>query len=207
MFICAICGRQNNHPWGKKWFIRGEGYYRPPLSPPEVGRTGLSASWESLCVVCPYLECPLEVLLIVFLYNYAMNILCIKSGDGYDFYSMLKQAEIDVQLTSNRKLPNFYEKVTDFLLEGYRISKWWQNHAFIEVCRCCYKWRILTYWTIWLFIQIYCLFMHLCRLLIHKFMLEKLTSLYRKGNQPVWKSYPVYIEKLTNLFVYAKQAI
>ena len=76
-----------------------------------------------MCVVCPYLECPLEVLLIVFLYNYAMNILCIKSGDGYDFYSMLKQAEIDVQSTSNRKLPNFYEKVTDFLLESYRISK------------------------------------------------------------------------------------
>ena len=42
------------------------------------------------------------------LYNYAMNILCIKTGDGYDFYSMLKQAEIDVQSTSNRKLPNFY---------------------------------------------------------------------------------------------------
>ena len=52
-----------------------------------------------------------------------MNILCIKTGDGYDFYSMLKQAEIDVQLTSNRKLPNFYEKVTDFLLESYLISK------------------------------------------------------------------------------------
>ena len=52
-------------------------------------------------MVCPYLECPLEVLLIVFLYNYAMNILCIKTGDGYGFYSMLKQVEIDVQLTSN----------------------------------------------------------------------------------------------------------
>ena len=48
-----------------------------------------------------------------------MNILCIKTGDGYDFYCMLKQAEIDVQSTSNRKLPNFYEKVTDFLLESY----------------------------------------------------------------------------------------
>ena len=59
-------------------------------------------------LVCPYLECPLEVLLIVFLYNYAMNILCIKTGDGYGFYSMLKQAEIDVQSTSNRKLSNFY---------------------------------------------------------------------------------------------------
>ena len=60
---------------------------------------------------------------IVFLYNYAVNILCIKSGDGYGFYCMLKQAEIDVQSTSNRKLPNFYEKVTDFLWESYRISK------------------------------------------------------------------------------------
>ena len=47
-------------------------------------------------LVCPLLECPLEVLLIVFLYNYAMNILCIKTGDGYGFYSMLKQAGIDV---------------------------------------------------------------------------------------------------------------
>ena len=28
---------------------------------------------------------------------------------------MLKQAEIDVLSTSNRKLPNFYEKVTEFL--------------------------------------------------------------------------------------------
>ena len=28
-------GDKNNHPWGKKWFIRGEGYYRPPLSPPK----------------------------------------------------------------------------------------------------------------------------------------------------------------------------
>jgi hypothetical protein len=65
----------------------------------------------------------LNGLLIVFLYNYAVNILCIKTGDGYGFYCMLKQAEIDVQLTSNRKLPNFYEKVTDFLLESYRISK------------------------------------------------------------------------------------
>ena len=26
----------------------------------KAGRTGLSASWESLCVVCPYLEGPLE---------------------------------------------------------------------------------------------------------------------------------------------------
>ena len=60
---------------------------------------------------------------IVFLYNYAVNILCIKSGDGYGFYCMLKQAEIDVQSTSNRKLPNFYEKVTDFIWESYRISK------------------------------------------------------------------------------------
>ena len=115
----------------RKWQPKLFWNYRPPLSPPKAGRTGLSASWESLCVVCPYLECPLEVLLIVFLYNYAVNILCMKSGDGCGFYCMLKQVEIDVQLTSNRKLPNFYEKVTDFLWESYRISKWWQNHACI----------------------------------------------------------------------------
>ena len=60
---------------------------------------------------------------IVFLFNYAVNILCIKTGDGYGFYCMLKQPEIDVLSTSNRKLPNFYEKVTDFLWESYRISK------------------------------------------------------------------------------------
>ena len=52
---------------------------------------------------------------IVYLYNYTVNILCIKTGDGYDFHCMLKQAEIDVQSTSNRKLPNFYWKVTEFL--------------------------------------------------------------------------------------------
>ena len=60
---------------------------------------------------------------IVFLFNYAVNILCIKAGDGYGFYCMLTQPEIDVQSTSNRKLPNFYEKVTNFLSESYRISK------------------------------------------------------------------------------------
>ena len=65
----------------------------------------------------------LNGLLIVFLYNYAVNILYIKTGDGYGFYCLLKQHEIDVQSTSNRKLPNFYEKVTDFLWESYRISK------------------------------------------------------------------------------------
>ena len=43
------------------------------------------------------------------------------------------------------------------------ISKWRQNHVLTEACRICHKWRILTCWTIWLFIQIRCLFMHLCR--------------------------------------------
>ena len=38
-------------------------------------------------------------------------------GDGYGFYCLLKQVGIDVQSTSNRKLPNFYEKVTDFLFD------------------------------------------------------------------------------------------
>ena len=70
-----------------------------------------------------FLRVLLNGLLIVFLYNYAVNILCIKTGDGYGFYCLLKQPEIDVQSTSNRKLPNFYEKVTDFLWESYRISK------------------------------------------------------------------------------------
>ena len=46
----------------------------------------------------------------------------IKEGDIHRFRCLLKQLEIDVQLTSNRKLPNFYEKVTDFLWESYRIS-------------------------------------------------------------------------------------
>ena len=56
----------------------------------------------------------------------------IKEGDGYRFGCLLKQPEIDVQSTSNRKLPNFYEKVTDFLLESYRISKLRQNTMLIE---------------------------------------------------------------------------
>ena len=51
---------------------------------------------------------------IVFLYNYDMHVGDIKVGDGYRFGDLLKQAEIDVQSTSNRKLPNFYEKVTMF---------------------------------------------------------------------------------------------
>ena len=59
-------GDKNNHLWGKKWFIRGEGYYRPLYLPLKIrlserrrslfvlpsvrilskaGRTGLSASW------------------------------------------------------------------------------------------------------------------------------------------------------------------
>ena len=101
----------------------------------------------------------LEVLPIVFLYNYAVHLLYKKSWDGYNFYCMLKQAETDVQSTSNRKLPNFYEKVTDFLLESYRISKWWQNHLFTETCRICHIWRILTRWMMWLFMQANWLFM------------------------------------------------
>ena len=95
----------------------------------------------------------------VFLYNYAVHLLYKKSWDGYNFYCMLKQAETDVQSTSNRKLPNFYEKVTDFLLESYRISKWWQNHVFTETCRICHIWRILTRWMMWLFMQANWLFM------------------------------------------------
>ena len=129
-----------------------------------------------------------------------MNILCIKTGDGYDFYCMLKQAEIEVQSTSNRKLPNFYEKVTDFLLESYRISKWWQNHAFTEARRCCYKYLILTCRTVWIFIQIHCLFMHLCRLFIQLARLEKQTGyldmlnrLFRKAKQPVWTCQTSYL--------------
>ena len=96
---------------------------------------------------------------IVFLYNYTVYILYEKSGDGYVFYCISKQAEIDVQSTSNRKLPNFYEKVTDFLLESYRISKWWQNHVFTETCCICHKWRILAYWMMRLFMQMDWLFM------------------------------------------------
>ena len=38
--------------WETKIIIRGEGYYRPPLSPPKVGRTGLSVSWESSWMSC-----------------------------------------------------------------------------------------------------------------------------------------------------------
>ena len=52
-----------------------------------------------------------------------MHVWDIRERDGYRFGCLLKQHEIDVQSTSNRKLPNFYEKVTDFLLESYRISK------------------------------------------------------------------------------------
>ena len=59
----------------------------------------------------------------VFLYNYSVYIGDMKEGDGYRLGCLLTQHEIDVQSTSNRKLPNFYEKVTDFLWESYRISK------------------------------------------------------------------------------------
>ena len=123
---------------------------------------------------------------IVFLYNYTVNILCIKTGYWYGFYSMLKQHGTDVQSTSDRKLPNFYEKVTEFLSESYRISKWWQNHAFTETCSICRKWRMLTYWTIWLFILIRCMFMHLCRSFIHITYLEKLNRLFGFANQTIW---------------------
>ena len=50
----------------------------------------------------------------VFLYNYRAHIWNIKEGDRHRFRCMLNQPEIDVQSTSNRKLPNFYEKVTMF---------------------------------------------------------------------------------------------
>ena len=103
---------------------------------------------------------------IVFLYNYSIHIWCIKMGDGYGFWCLLKQVEIDVQSTSNRKLPNFYEKVTDFLWESYRISKWWQNSVLTEAWRDCHNQRVLTYYTNWIFIQTMRLFMHSCRLLM-----------------------------------------
>ena len=151
---------KNNHPWENKIIIRGEGYYRPPLSPPKAGRTSLSASWESLCVVCPHFKSLVEgsanCIFIQLRREYPMH----KKGNGYGFYCMLKQAEIDVQLTSNRKLPNFYEKVTDFLLESYRISKWWQNRVFRETWGNCHNQCVLTYYTSWIFIQFVWLFMH-----------------------------------------------
>ena len=111
-----------------------EEYYRPPLSPSKnpIKREKKKLAYSSEREVfiqsgedqfVRILRVLLNGLLIVFLYNYAVNILYIKTGDGYSFYCLLKQVEIDVQLTSNRKLPNFYEKVTDFLLESYRISK------------------------------------------------------------------------------------
>ena len=80
-------------------------------------------------------------------------------GDGYRFRCLLKQPEIDVQSTSNRKLPNFYEKVTDFLLESYRISKWWQNPMSVEVWRDCQNRTIQTCLTNRLFMQSDWLFM------------------------------------------------
>ena len=65
---------------------------------------------------------------IVFLYNYAVNILCIKSGDGYVFYCMSKQAEkmsnqlqIGSYRISMRKLRTFYWKVTEFLKEDESV--------------------------------------------------------------------------------------
>ena len=84
---------------------------------------------------------------IVFLYNLNMHVWNRKEGDGYRFRCLLKQVEIDVQSTSNRKLPNFYEKVTDFLSESYRISKWWQNGVLTEAWRDCHNQRVLTYYT------------------------------------------------------------
>ena len=96
---------------------------------------------------------------IVFLYNLSIHIWCIKMGDGYGFWCLLKQPEIDVQSTSNRKLPNFYEKVTDFLLESYRISKWWQNPMSVEVWRDCQNRTIQTCLTNRLFMQSDWLFM------------------------------------------------
>ena len=59
---------------------------------------------------------------IVFLYNYTMYLLYEKSGDGYVFYCMSKQAEkmsnqlqIESYRISMRKLRTFYWKVTEFL--------------------------------------------------------------------------------------------
>ena len=121
---------------------------------------------------------------IVFLYNYTVYILYEKTGEEYGFYCMSKQAEIDVQSTSNRKLPNFYEKVTDFLLESYRISKWWQNHVFTETCCICHKWRILTYWIMRLFMQTDWLFMRKNGLDPYEYKL-----LLWGGNLATWQPY------------------
>ena len=51
---------------------------------------------------------------IVFLYNYAVNILCIKSEDGYVFYCMSKQAvsytDIGRHIVETIKMCNTYEE-------------------------------------------------------------------------------------------------
>ena len=52
-----------------------------------------------------------------------MHVWDIKEGDRHRFRCLLKQSETDVQSTSNRKLPNFYEKVTDFLMNSYLIGE------------------------------------------------------------------------------------
>ena len=66
------------------------------------------------------------------------------------------------------------------------ISKWRQNHVLAEACRICHKWRILSCRTIWLFIQMCCLFMHLCRSFIHIAYWEKLNRLFGLANQTIW---------------------
>ena len=47
---------------------------------------------------------------------------------------MLKQAEIEVQSTSNRKLPNFYEKVTDFLMNSYSLNSYLIGECIDHTC-------------------------------------------------------------------------
>ena len=140
-------GDKNNHPWGKKWFIRGEGYYRPPLSPPEAGRTGLSASWEFYWKFCrlyfytitPYISC---------MKNHEMDIIFIACWSKQK--QMSNQLQIESYRISMRKLRTFNWKVTEFLNDDkitclQRSAAFAINGVFWRAERCGYLCRWIDY--------------------------------------------------------------
>ena len=95
-------GDKINYPWEDIT----DPLYLPPKNPIKREKKKLVCSSEREDFIksgedqfVRILRVLLNGLLIVFLYNYAVNILCIKTGDGYGFYCLLKQVEIDVSYT------------------------------------------------------------------------------------------------------------
>ena len=138
------------YPWGR--------ILPPPLSPPEAGRTGLSASWESLCVVLSAFWESCWKFCQLYFYTITPYISCMKNQKMDMFFiacwskqkKMSNQLQIESYRISMRKLRTFYGKVTEFLNNDkitclQRPSAFAINGVFWRAERCGYLCRWIDY--------------------------------------------------------------